>query len=66
MGEYRDVLTKLKREHPEMFENMKDEKTEDPVWAMNMRENTGVFSREGEFMQRLEEAMQKDLEMHEV
>lgn len=66
MGEYRDELTKLKREHPEMFDTLKGDQNDDPIWASQVRSNSGMFSREGEFMEKLEEAIQKDLEIYEV
>ncbi len=35
-------------------------------WITNIKENSAIFSREGEFVQKLEEAINKDFEMHEV
>lgn len=64
LSEYRDVLAKLKREHPEMFDNVRDEDNSSE-WISAIRNNSGMFSREGEFMQKLEEAIKKDIEMHE-
>lgn len=75
MSEYKQVLAQMKEEHPEMFEQSKDLKNvnmtpdeQNPAyWDRSLKPNKNfVFSREEEFAQKLEDAIQQDFEMHEV
>ena len=65
----------MREEHPEMFEQSKDLKNMNMVpdeanptyWDRSLKPNKDfVFSREEEFTQKLEEAIQQDFDMHEV
>jgi len=75
LSEYKDTLSRMKEDHPEMFEKQKqltdlnmvaDENNPD-YWDRSIKPNKNfAFSREEEFNQKLEEAIQQDFEMHFV